>query len=138
MHDPLKLLPGYVLRRASSKLAAELGSHLTPLDLRSADVSVLLLIHANPGTTQSELGRILDIQRANMTPLVAKLSSRGLIVRQKVDGRSQGLALTNKGVALAGEAQSVIASFEQSLALRIPAKSRPHLLPVLTALWGGE
>jgi DNA-binding MarR family transcriptional regulator len=138
MHDPLKLLPGYVLRRASSKLATELGGHLAQLKLRSADVSVLLLIHANPGVTQSELGRILDIQRANMTPLVAKLSDRGLIVRQKVDGRSQGLALTHEGGTLTKQAHSVVEAFEESLALRIPAKSRPHLLPVLAALWGSE
>jgi DNA-binding MarR family transcriptional regulator len=138
MIDPLKSLPGYVLRRASSKVAAELGAQLAPIRLRSAQVSVLLLIEANPGITQSELGRILDIQRANMTPLVGRLSARGLVERQKVDGRSQGLVLTGEGVTLTSEARAAIIAFEDSLALRIPAKLRPHLLPVLSALWGED
>jgi DNA-binding MarR family transcriptional regulator len=138
MIDPLKSLPGYVLRRASSKLAAELGARLAPLGLRSADVSVLLLIDANPGVTQSELGRVLDIQRANMNPLVTKLSARGLVERQKVDGRSQGLALTQQGRSLTEEARIAITTFEDQLLLRMPVKLRPHLLPLLSALWGGD
>jgi DNA-binding MarR family transcriptional regulator len=138
MIDPLKSLPGYVLRRASSKVASELGALLTPLGLRSAEVSVLLLIEANPGITQSELGRVLEIQRANMTPLVGRLSVRGLVERQKVDGRSQGLVLTGEGGTQTAEAKAAIIAFEGSLALRIPAKLRPHLLPVLSALWGED
>lgn len=138
MIDPLKLLPGYVLRRASSKVAAELSARLAPLGLRSSDVSVLLLIEVNPGVTQSELGRVLDIQRANMNPIVSKLSDRGLIVREKVDGRSQRLVLTGEGVALTSRARAAIEMFEEALATRVPVKLRPHLLPVLSALWGGE
>jgi DNA-binding MarR family transcriptional regulator len=138
MIDPLKSLPGYALRRASSKVAAELGAQLAPIGLRSAEVSVLLLIEANPGITQSELGRTLEIQRANMTPLVGRLSVRGLVERQKVDGRSQGLVLTGEGVTLTSEARAAIIAFEDSLTLRIPPKHRAHLLPVLSALWGED
>lgn len=135
MHDPLKSLPGYLLRRASSALAADLGRRLAAIDLRLAELSVLLLIDANPGITQSELGRALDIQRANMTPMAAKLGERGLIARRAVDGRSQGLALTAAGQALTAQAQAIAHGFEAELLDRVPAELRAHVVPVLTALW---
>jgi DNA-binding MarR family transcriptional regulator len=135
MLDPLQSLPGYLLRRASAAITAELSATLAPFDLRIAELSVLLLIEANPGITQSALGRALDIQRANMTPLTARLGERGLIERQQVDGRSQGLALTHPGKSLTSKAQVAINAFEEALTARVPAVHRAHLIPVLKALW---
>jgi DNA-binding MarR family transcriptional regulator len=135
MNDPLQSLPGYLLRRASAAVTADLSALLAPFDLRISELSVLLLIGANVGITQSALGRTLDIQRANMTPLTARMEERGLIARQQVDGRSQGLALTQSGTALAAKAQIAINAFESKLTDRVPAEHRPHLVPVLKALW---
>lgn len=138
MEDPLKSLPGYLLRRAASALSNDLGRRLNSLDLRIADMSVLLLVDANAGITQSELGRILDIQRANMAPMTAKLSERGLIAREAVDGRSQGLALTMAGKALAAQARTIADGFEQELVDRVPINLRPNIIPILSALWSPE
>ena len=76
MKDPLLDLPGYVLRRASAAALSELNQRLAPLRLRHGDAAFLLLIAAAPGSNQSEVGRILDIERANMVPLVARLDGR--------------------------------------------------------------
>jgi DNA-binding MarR family transcriptional regulator len=138
MRDPLKSYPGYLLRRAASSLTTELTRRLADLDLRIADVSILLLIDANAGITQSELGRILDIQRANMTPMTAKLSERGMVTREAVDGRSQGLTLTATGKAMAAQARAIADTFEQDLVDRVPIELRPHILPILSALWSPE
>ncbi len=97
MKDPLLDLPGYVLRRASAAALAALNERLAPLELRHADVALLMLIEASPGLTQSHAGRILDIQRANMVPFVGRLEGRGIIERRQVDGRSQALDLTGSG-----------------------------------------
>lgn len=102
--NPLERLLGYKLRRASSAVMADLARGLALLDLRPSEASVLLLIGANPGVTQSELGRVLGIKRANMAPLSAALERRGLILRTRVDGRSQGLSLTPAGEATASDA----------------------------------
>jgi len=137
MKDPLANLPGYVLRRASAATLAELNQHLEPLKLRHADVAFLLLIDEAPGISQSEAGRILDIQRANMVPFVARLEKRGLVDRRKVDGRSQALNLTAGGRAMLVKARRVVGSFEASLMNRVPEKMRPMVLPILMALWKG-
>ena len=135
MHDPLPSLPGYALRRAANATAAELASRLAPLGLRQSDVSVLILIEANPGVTASALGRALDIQRANMVPLLNRLEDAKLIARAPIDGKSFGLDLTKHGRERLAEARAVVEGFEAELIARVPAEHRAHLLPALEALW---
>ena len=133
MRDPLPQFPGYALRRAANATAAELSARLAATGLRQSDVSVLLLIAANPGVTASALGRQLGIERANMVPLLKRLE--GLIARAPIDGKSQGLALTAEGKTRLSEARAVVEAFEAELLLRVPAEHRAHLLPALEALW---
>ena len=136
--NPLLGLAGYVLSRASMATLAELNRRLAPLGLRHAGVTLLMLIESRPGISQSEAGRILDIQRANMVPFVARLEECGLIVRRPVDGRSQALDLTVRGRRLLARAQRVVAEHEAVLLERVPAELRAMVLPVLTALWKPE
>lgn len=136
--DPLVGLAGYVLRRASSAALAGLNSRLARLRLRHADVAMLMLIQATPGITQSAAGRVLDIQRANMVPFVARLEARGALRRQQVDRRSQALALTARGRLLLKRARRVVAAHEAVLRARVPARLRPLLLPMLLALWRAQ
>jgi DNA-binding MarR family transcriptional regulator len=135
MHDPLPSLPGYALRRAANATAAELSARLAELGLRQSEASILILIGANPGVTASAIGRALDIQRANMVPLVGKLESAGLIHRVAIDRKSRGLELTPLGRQRLAAARQVIDTFEAELLARVPAEHRPHLLPALEALW---
>jgi DNA-binding MarR family transcriptional regulator len=135
MRDPLHNSPGYSLRRASNAMMAELGQRLAAQGLRMADASVLMLIEANPKITASAVGRVLDIQRANMVPLLKKLEDAGLVERAPIDGKSQGLSLTAAGRDRLGEARALIDGFEADLIAKVPEAHRPHLLPALNALW---
>jgi DNA-binding MarR family transcriptional regulator len=136
MKDPLTGLTGYVLRRASAAALAELNRRLEPLRLRYADVAMMMLVAELPGISQSQAGRVLDIQRANMTPLIGRLERRGVLQRQRLDGRSQRLELTGAGQMLLGKASRVVNSHEAALRARVPRRLRPLVLPVLLALWG--
>lgn len=135
MKDPLTRFPGYSLRRAANATGAELAQRLSAVDLRQSDVSLLMLVEANPGTTASALGRKLDIQRANMVPILKRLEDAGLIDRAPIDGKSQGLALTRVGLARLAEGRKVIDEFERELLERVPEEHRAHLLPALNAIW---
>jgi DNA-binding MarR family transcriptional regulator len=135
MRDPLPLLPGYALRRAANATAAELAGRLTDLGLRQSDVSVLILIAENPGVTASAIGRALDIQRANMVPLLNRLEDANLIEREPIDRKSRGLELTSHGQERLTAARHVVETFEAELIARVPPEHRPHLLPALEALW---
>lgn len=138
MQDPLSRFPGYALRRAANAAAAQLSVRLAELDLRQSEASVLLIVGDNPGITASALGRQLDIQRANMVPLLKRLEAAGLVERHAIDGKSQGLVLTARGKARRAEALAIIEQFEAELLARVPAQHRAHLLPALNALWQGD
>lgn len=135
MQDPLLQYPGYVLRRASSAAMTAFARRLDAIGLRTVEATILQIVHDNPGISQSALGRMLDIQRANMTPMAARLEARGWVQRLPSDGRSLGLELTEAGLAKAKEARAVIDAFEAELTARIPEAHRAHLLPTLLALW---
>jgi DNA-binding MarR family transcriptional regulator len=132
--DPLAVLPGYTLRRAANAMMDELGGRLADVGLRVSDASVLLLVGERRNMTSSEIGKVLDIQRANMVPLLARLEAAGLIVRQPIDRKSQAILLTAAGLARLGEVQAITAKFEADLMARIPEAHRPHFLPALHAL----
>ena len=135
MRDPLRLYPGYALRRAANATAAQLSARLGEIGLKQVDASVLLLLDANPDITASALGRALDIQRANMVPLLKRLEDAGWIARNPIDGKSQGLALSAAGRERMQQARSIIEAFEAELIARVPPEHRNHLLPALDALW---
>ena len=135
MDDPLIRFPGYALRRAANATAAELSARLAALDLRQSDASLLLLVAVNPGATSSALGRALGVERANMVPLLKRLDAAGLIGREAIDGKSQGLRLTPAGLRRLAEARKIIEAFEDELVARVPPEHRDHLLPALNALW---
>lgn len=135
--DPLKDLPGYALRRASAAVMAKLARRLAAVGLRPSEASVLLVIDSNPGVTQSQIGRLLDIARANMAPLTARLAARELIVREAAGGRSHGLTLSAPGRRLTQKAQRIVAQLEAELMERIPAAQRAAFLRTLKALFTG-
>jgi DNA-binding MarR family transcriptional regulator len=135
IRNPLDDLLGYQLRRASAAMLADLAEALGDFHLRPTEVSVLLLIEANPDITQSEIGRVLGVKRANMAPITATLTERGLIERAQANGRSQALRLSADGAAMAMDARARIHDHEDRFFGKLPDSARAALLPVLRSIW---
>ena len=138
MTDILRLRPGYALRRAANAMMGELSRRLATIDLRIAEASVLLLVDRRDDVTASEIGRVLDIQRANMVPLLGRLEVAGLIERKPIDGKSQAVLLTALGHQRRAEADAITTTFEDDLLARIAPEHRDHLVPALGALWRAD
>jgi len=136
LHDPLAELPGYALRRAANAMMSELSARLAEIDLRISDASVLLLLSGERTMTSSDIGRMLDIQRANMVPLLNRLEAAGLIAREPLDRKSMAIVLSEGGRDKLKQVRRITTAFENDLMQRIPAEHRDHLLPALNALWG--
>ena len=128
-------LLGYHLRRLSVLVMTDLTQALSPLDLRPAHASVLFVIAANPGITQSEVGKTLGILRANMAPLIGALLKRGLLERQPVDGRSHALTLSGAGRGLCTRARRVTQEHERRLFATLTANAKSRLIAQLRQLW---
>ena len=135
-NDPLGTLPGYLLRRAANAMMAELANRLGTIDVRISDASVLLLIDARTDMTSSDIGKVLDIQRANMVPLLNRLESAGLIERRPIDRKSQAIILTSVGEERLNAVKAITTRFEEDLLERIPSAHRAHFVPALLALLG--
>lgn len=134
LHDPLAELPGYALRRAANAMMSELSDRLSAVDLRISDASVLLILSGAETLTSSAIGRILDIQRANMVPLLNRLEMTGLIVRQPLDRKSMAIGLSEAGREKLKQVRNITTQFESDLLERIPDEHRDHFMPALNAL----
>lgn len=133
----LDTLMGYRLRRASNVMAADFNTAVREvMGLRSVQISILIIIGANTGIGQTQLGRALNIQRANMVPLLSSLIDSKLIRREASteDKRVFELYLTGEGEAKLKEAQRLILAHEKRLLSSLTAGERRTLIELLVRI----
>lgn len=133
--NPLEFHVGYQLRRASAAILNRLASLLSDLKLTISEASVLVLVDDHPGITQSALGRALGIHRANMAPLAAILTERGLIERSQPGSRSIGLKTTKLGREQAMRARRCMQANEDALLPALTPDQRAALIDLLKGIW---
>jgi len=128
-------LIGYNLRRAHGVQIQRFTSVFGPLNVRPVQFSILGLIHHNPELKQSELGRALNIERANIVNLLAELEDRGLVTRRttQADRRSRVLHLTPAGRKLTLKLLDLHARLERNLEEHLGGRERDQLLKLLAA-----
>ena len=99
---------GFQLRLAYAAVMQRFAEALRPFDLRPSLYAALVIIEANPGRKQHEVGEALGVATSNLGVLMRTLSERGLVVRERVPGniRSYALRLTAAGAALLQEARA--------------------------------
>ena len=138
LQNPLEANLGYQLRRAATHMQADLSHRIGELGLTMVEMSTLLVIEANPGVTQSDIGRMIAIKRANMAPLTAGLAARNLIVATPVDKRSNGLSLTSDGLAIVAQLHQCVAQNEAVLFTQIPEDQRGAVIASVRKIWALE
>lgn len=126
--NPLDELIGYSLNQAARTMMMEFSRRMTELGLGTSSASVLLVILANPGITQSQLCFLLGIQRANMTPLMRGLEQRALVSRQSTASRRQALSVTPAGAQLCARVKAVIDEFEEIVFASLPPTQHERML----------
>ncbi|MBB4640999.1 MarR family winged helix-turn-helix transcriptional regulator [Rhizorhapis suberifaciens] len=134
-------LVGYWLRRASNVVSADFASTVQEgSGLRSVLVSILSVVDANPGISQTQLGRSLNIQRANMVPLLSGLIDDGLLRREASaeDKRVLDLYITPAGETKLKEATAMIMAHEKRLLASFTAKERQTLIDLLAKITRAE
>ena len=136
--NPREANLGDQLRRAATHMQADLSHRIGELGLTMVEMSTLLVIEANPGVTQSEIGRMIAIKRANMAPLTAGLAARNLIVATPVDKRSNGLSLTSDGLAIVAQLHQCVAQNEAVLFTQIPEDQRGAVIATVRKIWALE
>jgi len=137
--SPLAGSIGYTVRRAQMALFADFVTSLREVNLRPGQFGVLMIVHGNPGLSQSDVCAALGFQKANLVPLIRGLEVRGLLVRKSVeqDRRSYALHLTARGRGLLRRAWELQAAQEARLTQQIGASGRATLLTLLSQILSG-
>jgi DNA-binding MarR family transcriptional regulator len=124
---------GYFLRRAQVWVFQDFLKTLSKLDIRPAQYSVLAVIEANPGLSQSDLADCLGIERARLARMLDRLEKRGLAKRKASprDRRSHALFLTGEGQKGMKRIKTVAAQHEANLAEKLGAENRKAMIEML-------
>jgi DNA-binding MarR family transcriptional regulator len=124
---------GYFLRRLQVAVFSSFIRTLAPLDVRPAQYSVLVLIDANPGRSQSAIGQALNIERARLARMLHELEGRKWIERRAApdDRRSHSLFVTETGVKALQRIRSLAARHEERMVELIGRDRRLRLLDLL-------
>jgi DNA-binding MarR family transcriptional regulator len=124
---------GYFIRRIQVWVFQDFIRALAELDLRPAQYSVLAVIGANPGLSQSDLADTLGVERARLVRLLDRLEKRGLTQRlpSPLDRRSHALRVTRAGQHVLKKAKALAAAHETGLAERLGADNHKLLLDML-------
>jgi DNA-binding MarR family transcriptional regulator len=124
---------GYNLRRAYALQKQRFAAAFGPLGVRPVTWSVLGTIYDSPGITQGDIGKRLNIQRANIVPLMVELEGRALIVRRASprDRRSHVVALTPLGKRFTVKLLALHERLEKDLIRQLGLRERDQLLELL-------
>lgn len=100
------------LVRAEKAVVQALNKALAPLDLKIAQLDVLMNVHRHPGLSQHDLARRLLVGRSNITMLLPQLEAQGLLRRDNdaKDRRVMRLHLTPAGDKVLAKALKVYAA----------------------------
>ena len=131
-------LLGYSLRRAQVALflafhAATRGQHII-----FSRFTVLVIVGANPGLSQSMLGAVLGIARSGAMLLTNWMVARGLVERRRRpdDSRAWGLHLTRRGAQSLDKMKTAVLAEDRRRAAKLGAAERRELLRLLDKLAG--
>jgi DNA-binding MarR family transcriptional regulator len=124
---------GYFVRRAQVWIFQDVMRDFAANDIRPAQYSVLVVIEANPGLSQSDIADLLGIERARLVRLLDRLERRGYTERRPSpnDRRSHALHLTREGRRALKRIDALAAGHEARVVEKIGPENRKILIEIL-------
>lgn len=133
----LPRLLGFNLRRAHQCAWRQYVTVIGERDIRPGLFSLLVLVGANPGIAQIELGTHLGIDKASIVALLDRLEKAGLLERLRCtrDRRRQGIFLTSKGGDALEQLVAAVRTLERRMASKFTRQEFELLLSFLRRLY---
>jgi DNA-binding MarR family transcriptional regulator len=124
---------GYFIRRIQIWVFQDFMRTLASVDVRPAQYSVLAVVEANPGLSQSDAAEFLGIERARFVRLLDRLEKRGFVERRPspTDRRSHALHLTREGQRALKRIKALAAEHEAHFAAKLGPEKRKLLIDLL-------
>jgi DNA-binding MarR family transcriptional regulator len=124
---------GYWLRRAYQRHMAIFAGIMSDLDLTSMQFAALVKLRELKAVSQTELGRLIGIDRATISGVVARLKRRDLVLYKPdpLDKRSRIIALTPAGESLLADSMRRIGRVTEQTLEPIGTAERDSLRTIL-------
>jgi DNA-binding MarR family transcriptional regulator len=121
------------LRLLRNVMTSRILAALSPFGLPSGALSMLALIDANPGCSQTDLARQTGVTKSAVVAILDELERQELAERAtaKGDRRRNELTLTPKGRKQLAEMQLVAAAQEEPIVAALSAEERATLIELL-------
>lgn len=137
--DGLDGILGFHIRLAHGAVFRHFNDTFGALGLTQKQTSVLWLVADSPGISQSDVARLLQMDRATMMALTNSLAGRELLERRAAPGdrRRQALYLTDRGQQALAEARQAVAAHEAWLKARFTGNEVDQLVELLRRVHSG-
>lgn len=129
---------GFHVRLAHAAVYRHFSDSVCHLDLTQKQATALWLVDDHPDIAQTDLARIMQMDRATTMAIINRLEARGLVVRGKSpkDGRKQTLNLTDAGRDTLASAKQATQEHERWLKSRFTEREVAALIEMLGRIHG--
>jgi DNA-binding MarR family transcriptional regulator len=130
--------PSHLMHRAL-QLALDIYSEETgPAGLTQRQFAVLETVSQKSGLTQTDLVRATGIDRSTLADLVARMTTKGLLDRERsaVDARAKAVSLSAAGQAALDAARPRVEAADKRIMALLPKSKRDGFLDLLAELAG--
>lgn len=124
---------GYQLRRTYGAVRKNLIRIFGDEGLAPGQFSILMLIAANPGYTQTAISELARLDRSTIVPTISHLEKIGFVERQKskTDARAHAVYITGKGQTALGVIAPKLKVSEDRLTADLSESEKQELIVVL-------
>jgi len=135
--DILPSLLGFRVRLANLEIYRDFTEKTAPIGLTQKQAAVLILIGANPGTSQITMAKFLGTDRATMMAMVNRLQAARLIERRpsETDRRRSALVLTRAGLVALEDLKARLARHERKFTARFSEAELAQFMEFLSRLY---
>lgn len=136
--DILANLIGYHIHRAQVRVYRDFLKNVSTGQITPAQYTALTLIHANPGLSQTALGKVMETDKAPIMGLIDRLQDRGLVQRKRStrDRRRHELYLTKLGERTLHKLDDNVIDQDRRLCTNISRSEKKKLIELLRRVYG--
>lgn len=129
----------FLLAQVGARAAQLFAEALAPLNLTPADAGILRLLARNPGISQQNLARTLQMHASRLVSVIDALELRQLVVREAnpEDRRLYSLRLTEIGTNSLLDIGRVARAHNEAVTSRLDADERAQLVSLLEKIAAG-
>lgn len=136
--EGLAASPSHLMHRALQLALDIYAEEAGPGGLTQRQFAVLEVVSHRSGLTQTDLVRASGIDRSTLADLVARMTTKGLLERERsaIDARAKAVRLSEAGAAALDAARPRVAAADKRIMALLPKGKRDGFLALLAGLAG--